>query len=960
VGLVGEAWIEIRAKGTSFDRDVQEIGDQNAERMGEEGEASGKDFGEGVRTGAKGDLDKLASDAETAGSEFGGNLRKGAAQDLEGLGGDAEKAGEDAGRKLESGSSGILGKIGTMFSGAFGKARSAVESAAGAIDSNLSGIMSKAGGLENVLGPLAGSFESAASSMEAAGTEAEGAGGKMAVAGSETEAAGAKAELTGQKTSAVGGLFQKLGMGVAVAGLAFSAASVKMAVDFTTSTRKIAASAGISVTAAKKIGTAFLSTAGTTVYGAGQMETAYGQVAAQLGSAQGKALSASQALQVMTAAGDLAEASGVSLTAATAALGTTMQAYGLSAKQAATASSVLFQAARATNTSVTGLSSTLQRLKSGLGAMAPSLATTSALMLDLANHGESGRRALSTLQQATTALLKPLTTANVAQKEATGLLAQLNPSLQGLAQGYLSGSVNAAELSKASKDLTSTQAALLGQFKTYATQSIKANALTKELGLTVTTSSGQFVGWSSIIDQLKPKLAGMTQSQQLATLAQVFGQKTASALLDTISAGPAAFDKYSASVHNADVVHQAAEKNAGSLKEQMEKLKTTVEDDATKWGTILLPALEKVLGVLLKVFGFIMDHKPILIALGVVVGGILVASFYAWAASLFAAGGALEFLAGPIGLIVLAIAAIGIAVYELYTHWTTVWSAIKQAAEVVWDAIKTAAGDVWHFLDNIWHSIENDATTIWNDVWGFLQHVWTLIKTVFENTSIIGLLLGHWTQIKSDAEQIWGDIVSFFEGIPGKIVGAMDTLGSDIASIATTAWHDFLTAATTAWGAVASFFEGIPGKIVGFLSTIWTDAYKIGGDIIHAIVKGVEAAATGLGHILTIISSSAPKLTVGGVTLDPLHYLGGGGGGSHSSSSAAAHHAVAAAYQPHLPGAPSGGVQHSMVLNVQPGAVVIHVGSQEHATVAAAAATEGLSQLGRELQSRTAPLRTGP
>jgi len=100
-----------------------------------------------------------------------------------------------------------------------------------------------------------------------------------------------------------------------------------------------------------------------------------------------------------------------------------------------------------------------------------------------------------------------------------------------------------------------------------------------------------------------------------------------------------------------------------------------------------------------------------------------------------------------VGLIVLAVAALGVAAYEIYTHWKTIWAGMKAAAEAVWDWIKTkwpllltillgpiglAAAEIIKHWRGIWTGIQ----TVWQwirDAWGFVAH-WIVdpIKYAFD------------------------------------------------------------------------------------------------------------------------------------------------------------------------------------------------------------------------------------
>lgn len=98
---------------------------------------------------------------------------------------------------------------------------------------------------------------------------------------------------------------------------------------------------------------------------------------------------------------------------------------------------------------------------------------------------------------------------------------------------------------------------------------------------------------------------------------------------------------------------------------------------------------------------------------------VMVASSIASAAAMIA----------PFLPLIVTIGAIGIAAYELYTHWDTVWGFIKGIIEGVWNWIK--------------------------DHWPLLLEILTGPVGI-----AVGQIIGH-----------WDTIVSFVKGIPGKLAG---------------------------------------------------------------------------------------------------------------------------------------------------------------------------------------------
>lgn len=733
---------------------------------------------------------------------------------------------------------------------------------------------------------------------------------KLGAASAEMDKLGTSGASNFEKLASVGGV-ATLAIGAGVAAVAV--ASVDLASKFQSTTTSIAANAGISNTAAKSIGDAFLNTAGTTMFSGQQMATAYATVAGQLGETQGKALSSSQALGVMKAAMDLAEGSGSDLGASTADLATTMQAFGIKAGGAATASDVLFNSSRLTGNTVDGVTQSFTKLHSTLGAVSPSLGDLGGLLVDMTNHGETGRKALSAVNTALNGMLAP--TAAV----------------------------------KKSQD---------------------------EMGLSVFTASGQFVGMGSLIGQLQPKLAGMTQEQQLATLKAIGFGTANKAMLSTIMAGPAAYDAATAAVSKTGAAHDAAAKQAQTLQHQLDLAKATAEDLATKFGEVLIPKLEQLGQIIEKVIGWFEKHKMASEALGIVVGGALVAAIVAYTITMAAAAVETIIAAAPIIALIAAVGLLVVAGLYLSSHWQQVWTDIKNWFNDALSFLRSGFGTLGILLlgpvapllllalhwQQVWNDVKSVVTTVWSAISGvvmpavtllvayiiagfdvmkatvtavfqivvtIITAAWDVIKAVFTAaiavingiiSAFAALFTGNWTALgnaltgiitavwnliqsifstaiaavtgiieafislfTSDWNALWsfastaaqtawdaitgiftaawsaiGGIVTggisavlgFLTALPGQAISALSSLGGLLLGWITEAWSNVTSGLSAAWGATASWLGGVAGMVISAIGSGLSVLFGWGSDLIHGIVSGIESAASGIGSAL--------------------------------------------------------------------------------------------------------------
>lgn len=578
----------------------------------------------------------------------------------------------------------------------------------------------------------------------------------------EKDAAAAAESSSSRTSAALGGMAQAGKVATAVIGgglITAGVAGTKMAETYQTSMARVQAAGSLTTAQAKQIGDTFLATAGSSTMSGKQIADAFSGVAGVVRQLGGGTLTSASAMDVMKAAMAGSESSGKDLGDTTKTLVSVMQAYGLSTGQAADTMNTMWNTSKATGIGMDNLSTSVARMKTRLGAAAPDLDTTSTLLVDLAQHGVTGQRGLNSVSSGMTTLM--------GGSKATD-----------------------AEL--------------------------------KNLGVTVFDSSGKFVGMQSVISQLQPKLAGMSQQQQIAAEKALFGASAANTLSQVISGGTASWDKASKAVAQHGSVEAAAEAKTHTLAGETETLKSTAGDLATKFGQALIPMLTKVAGATLTVVNFFEKHQAAAKALAAVIGGVLSVAMLAYGSHLVQsaaqslkwigdlkdlqivqkASAAAQWLmnaamdANPIGIVIVAVAALVAALIWFFTQTKLgkqIWQDMCQAIQVAWQAV-----------------------TSW-------------VTAAFQTT--VG-----WFQDRLD------DVTGFFR-----------TAGNDISN---------------AWNSVVSFFGSIPDRIRGFFAGIGTWLVDAGRNLIQGLINGITSM---IGSIGSTIGNIASKITGGFASLLGIH-----------------------------------------------------------------------------------------
>ena len=213
-------------------------------------------------------------------------------------------------------------------------------------------------------------------------------------------------------------------------------------------------------------------------------------------------------------------------------------------------------------------------------------------------------------------------------------------------------------------------------------------------------------------------------------------------------------------------------------------------------------------------------------------------------------GVALDVATGPIGLMVLAVAALGVGIYELVTHWKT----------------------VMRFLESTWTTIVSFGTRLWDSLAAFFKK-WGL-DVLMVMTGPVGILaislVKHWKTIQTDAENVWNAVSKFFSTITAAIGQTFNKFITPLKTSWSQAWAQIKSTFESVWNGIKSFIvpviQAIEAPIQGLISTVSSAISAIAnlpktvGNIGGAVVSGAENLL-GIGHPAAASSHTTVHMT---------------------------------------------------------------------------------------------------
>lgn len=223
----------------------------------------------------------------------------------------------------------------------------------------------------------------------------------------------------------------------------------------------------------------------------------------------------------------------------------------------------------------------------------------------------------------------------------------------------------------------------------------------------------------------------------------------------------------------------------------------------------LLPAIGQLVTGIAPILNWL-TQNPVLLAAAATAWGLYEAAV--WAAGTAQAAFDVEAAANPIGLIVIAIAAIVAGIILLVQNWKTV----KQWGSDAWNAIKDAGVAVWHWMEGIGQDISNWFQNVMDwfaalpgNIGSWLAGLPDAIGQAFQNAfNNLGEMVGL----------AFGLLIGEFMNLPGQIGSALSSLGSLLAGIWSDAWAWVGKETDLAWANISTFFTLLPGRIGAFIS----------------------------------------------------------------------------------------------------------------------------------------------
>lgn len=407
----------------------------------------------------------------------------------------------------------------------------------------------------------------------------------------------------------------------------------------------------------------------------------------------------------------------------------------------------------------------------------------------------------------------------------------------------------------------------------------KQAKLFDELGITTDglnnkffTAEGSIRSMSEIAGVLETALYGMTDAQKAMALETLFGSDAIRAAAVISGEGAAGMDELSAAIGKISA-EDVAEKRMDNLAGSIEKLKGSIETVLIGAGAPFQKVLQGVVdGItsLVNGFGALPESfQTFLVSLLAVGGGLLVfagtgslvlGTFLKFGQTLRDVKAALAVVKevqllskamgvlnavmalNPIILIVLAIIALGAALYLLYTKSETFRKFVDglwQGIQKVWDAVLGFFKRIPGYLETAFNAIKDKVTGVID----WIKENWDLLLPIF---------LGPLGLIILGVRRFGDDVVNFVKSIPDRVKEGFGKLKG----IAENVVSDFINGIQAMPGEIGRILGLIIGSVVRFGVDFVQNAWDTATGVVTTFIDILQALPGKVGEILGFIIGS--------------------------------------------------------------------------------------------------------
>ena len=400
----------------------------------------------------------------------------------------------------------------------------------------------------------------------------------------------------------------------------------------------------------------------------------------------------------------------------------------------------------------------------------------------------------------------------------------------------------------------------------------------ERLGLQVKDTQGNFLGIQPIIEQLRTKMIGMSDTEQVAIAQALAGQEAYSGLLALIKTAPQDYQAMQDAMNNATGSSQAQfEVMKGTLKNSIDGMLGSLESLAINFGSVLTPQIKMVtdtIGNFADLINKLSPETKLLIG-DILMGTVVFTAFMLGMGKVISIGGGLIKLYGDIGK-----AAVGGSIQNkalqfavlntvnAYRTLRTTLIAVKSAMTLETVAIATASG-----LGKISNAIKTVVTVsrafIFSPLGIALMAIAGIALLIYQNWEIVGpFFIGLWNQIKTALLGAWTQIQPAVTTLMASFARLREVISNAINTVllalqpAFNAISQLINTVISLGGSVSGMLMPILQSLAVFLGSVFISGLVVVANVItNSIIMAINVATAVITGFLGVLNGVITFLT---------------------------------------------------------------------------------------------------
>lgn len=441
----------------------------------------------------------------------------------------------------------------------------------------------------------------------------------------------------------------------------------------------------------------------------------------------------------------------------------------------------------------------------------------------------------------------------------------------------------------------------------------KLEALQKGVPITIygynqaiENEDGSMKSLKETIDFLREHLDGLSESEQAAAAAHIFGTNAVSGMLAIINASDEDYEKLSSSIENCDgAAENMANVMQDNLSGQLTILKSQLEGLAISFGEILMPVIREIVSkiqalvekfrsltpmqqqVVVLIGTIVAAIGPVLIVVGKVIS--LIGTLMTWLPKIKTAITTISVVlnANPIGAVVLSIAALVGAFIYLWNNcewfrqgWLDFIEVLKNAFAAFAEWFISGWSEFVSLVKSAFTSFTGWFTSGWSDFVELLKNTFTAFVGWFGGA--IEHIKQIFTNVKEHISNTWklikATFTSFVSYVAGVFLGAFSTAVDSIKNVIEVLQQFFQKRIELIKDYLKNIIEFVKNVFTGNWSGAWENIKNIFRDIwegfvdvarkplnivlglINGVIDGINKMIGGINSISVDIPAWVPKI----------------------------------------------------------------------------------------------------